>query len=255
MNPFHTFLKDLVPILGGFKGKVILDVGCELKGDLVRCLTEDYQAQAAVGINPIAPPLTISDCCEVIPGDIRKTEFADATFDLIISSCAFEHIPNLDRALVEMNRILKPGGFIYSHHGPIWSTLYGHHIYLPGGNTYWKIILPPWCHLLMLEPELAEWLSKTYDPPSVKLILDWVYRDPGQNRLMYSDHVRIYHNSPLEVCFCYGYTHPELSDRYLSLMSYDLIEKLKSRFPNHEGFFYEGINLNPAIETSQKSRR
>jgi SAM-dependent methyltransferase len=243
MNPYVDFLKDLTPLLGDYKDKTIMDVGCEMQGNLIRCLTEDFHAASAIGLNPMAPNKRLSPSCQIVQGDIRKTAFAEEHFDLILSSCAFEHIPNLDLALDEMHRILKPGGFVYSHHGPLWSTCYGHHLWLPGNNTYWKIVLPPWCHLLMREGELAAWLADKYHPDAIKPILDWVYRDTGQNRLMFTDHLKLYENSPFEVCFCHGYLAPELAKLYRPLITYEHIRDLKSLFPHHDGFFYDGIKV------------
>ncbi len=42
--------------------------------------------------------------------DARQLEFGDASFDLIYSFHAIEHIPELPRALNEMVRVLRPGG-------------------------------------------------------------------------------------------------------------------------------------------------
>lgn len=42
--------------------------------------------------------------------DARELEFSDASFDLVYSFHALEHIPTPARALAEMARILRPGG-------------------------------------------------------------------------------------------------------------------------------------------------
>ncbi len=44
---------------------------------------------------------------EIIDGVIP---FPDHYFDLVISNQVFEHVTNLDACLVEINRVLKPGG-------------------------------------------------------------------------------------------------------------------------------------------------
>lgn len=242
MNSYYPFLKNIELQLGGFRDKVILDVGCELAGHLIRCLVDDFGARSAIGINPQWASQDLGNGCSILSGDIRKTAFATDSIDLIISSCAFEHIPNLDQALHEMHRILKPGGYVYSHHGPLWSTTYGHHVHIAAG-TYWNLILPPWCHLLMLETELAAWLQGKYDPATIRQILDWVYRDAGQNRLMFSDHARLYEQSPFEVCYCTGYTHDELNAKYEPLVTHQMLQDLRSRYPNQDGFFYDGIRV------------
>ena len=42
--------------------------------------------------------------------DGERVPFDDGTFDSIFSSEVFEHVFNLDEVLVELNRVLKPGG-------------------------------------------------------------------------------------------------------------------------------------------------
>jgi ubiquinone/menaquinone biosynthesis C-methylase UbiE len=42
--------------------------------------------------------------------DARQMQFADATFDLVYSFHALEHIPGPERALAEMSRVLRAGG-------------------------------------------------------------------------------------------------------------------------------------------------
>lgn len=42
--------------------------------------------------------------------DARELAFADASFDMVFSFHALEHIPQRERALAEMKRVLKPGG-------------------------------------------------------------------------------------------------------------------------------------------------
>jgi len=42
--------------------------------------------------------------------DLDRLSFPEATFDLFITQDVFEHVPDLDRALVESARVLRPGG-------------------------------------------------------------------------------------------------------------------------------------------------
>ena len=42
--------------------------------------------------------------------DITALSFASASFDLIVSAEVLEHVPDLDKALSESARVLKPGG-------------------------------------------------------------------------------------------------------------------------------------------------
>jgi ubiquinone/menaquinone biosynthesis C-methylase UbiE len=64
-------------------------------------------------------------------GDATALEFQDASFDIIFSYHALEHIPNYHKALAEMHRVLKPGG-IYCIGTPNRARIFG---YLGGGSS------------------------------------------------------------------------------------------------------------------------
>jgi len=46
--------------------------------------------------------------------DLQRIEYPDESFDVFTSGDVFEHIPDLDTALKEIYRVLKPGGIIVS---------------------------------------------------------------------------------------------------------------------------------------------
>jgi SAM-dependent methyltransferase len=43
-------------------------------------------------------------------GDVQELPFADASFDCALAAWVLFHVPDLDRALVELHRVLVPGG-------------------------------------------------------------------------------------------------------------------------------------------------
>ncbi|EHI10682.1 class I SAM-dependent methyltransferase [Mycolicibacterium thermoresistibile] len=47
---------------------------------------------------------------EVVKGDALDLPYADGTFDRVIASEILEHVPEDDRAIAELVRVLKPGG-------------------------------------------------------------------------------------------------------------------------------------------------
>jgi len=49
---------------------------------------------------------------KLIVGDATKLPFKNQTFDRIIASEVLEHIPNDQKAIYEMHRVLKPGGIV-----------------------------------------------------------------------------------------------------------------------------------------------
>jgi ubiquinone/menaquinone biosynthesis C-methylase UbiE len=64
-------------------------------------------------------------------------------FHLATSFNAFEHIPDPHVALLEMVRVVAPGGFIYITFDPIWTADTGSH--------FWPMVKDPWAHLVLPE--------------------------------------------------------------------------------------------------------
>lgn len=50
--------------------------------------------------------------CNFIIGDAEKLPLKSGIFDKVVSVCALEHFRNDEKAIEEMNRILKPGGVL-----------------------------------------------------------------------------------------------------------------------------------------------
>jgi SAM-dependent methyltransferase len=51
-----------------------------------------------------------SALAEAVKGDALDLPYADGTFDCVIASEILEHVPEDDRAIAELVRVLKPGG-------------------------------------------------------------------------------------------------------------------------------------------------
>jgi SAM-dependent methyltransferase len=48
--------------------------------------------------------------CDVVQGDAESLPFEDASFDLASSNGVLHHTPNIEGALRELHRVLRPGG-------------------------------------------------------------------------------------------------------------------------------------------------
>lgn len=246
-NINDAFLDRISNCCGGFEGKKILEVGTDQQGILMTRIIKKYKAAEAIGINLVTYDKTLLNSCIVIQGDIRKTDFENDYFDMIISSSVFEHIQDFDIGINEMYRVLKPGGYLYSHFGPIWSTSYGHHLWMRCNlklYNYWNFVLPPYCHLLMSPDELLAYcIKKTLDKEVSQSIVKYIFESQDQNRLMYEDYERIIRTSKFEVIFFKGYDHSILSAMYTTIEFPNIMKLLQNKFPNYNNFLYDGITV------------
>jgi SAM-dependent methyltransferase len=231
---------------GGLTGKRIMEVGCDVTGRLVKQICELYRPEEIVGINPLVQLQRFGPNCRIEAGDVRSIAYAEGYFDVILSSSAFEHIHNFDVALAEMYRILKPGGYLFSTFGPIWSASYGHHLWLSRDGklyTYWNVVLPPYCHLLMNPRQIAGLLAGEYPSDVCDAIGEYVCNSTDENQLFFEDYETIVKKSPFEIILFKGIDDPVLSDKYNRQITPKTFEMLKEKYPGRRHFFYDGISV------------
>ena len=109
--------------LGLRAGDRVLDVGsgfgrhvyeCARRG--ARVVALDYAADEVVQTRDTLAAMvetgeiTADRLMGVLRGDARRLPFADATFDVVITSEVLEHVQDDVAAIAEMVRVLKPGG-------------------------------------------------------------------------------------------------------------------------------------------------
>ncbi|MFI6602870.1 class I SAM-dependent methyltransferase [Nonomuraea sp. NPDC050536] len=98
-------------------GDRVLDVGCGT-GYLTRVLSPVVGPSGRVtGLDPSPGMIEHArgrapDNCDYVVGEAQALEFADGSFDLVVSTLAVHHVPPGARgaAVREMFRVLRPGG-------------------------------------------------------------------------------------------------------------------------------------------------
>jgi ubiquinone/menaquinone biosynthesis C-methylase UbiE len=104
-DPRH--LETVSRLLAPSPGMRLLEVGCG-RGHLLRRIQDQGVDATGVDVNPEAVARAVTR--NVLQMSATALEFPDASFDQICSFHAIEHIPDVDRALAEMARVLRPNG-------------------------------------------------------------------------------------------------------------------------------------------------
>ena len=100
--------------LGGkFAGSDITIIASDVLANEYKELTDKFE-------EPLLIPVEYQD--------ITNLTYPDESFDVVHCVNTLDHIKDIKKAISEMKRICKPGGWIYLRHGPRQKTqLRGHH--------------------------------------------------------------------------------------------------------------------------------
>ena len=116
-GPSHCALIRRIRTVAGDSPIRVLDVGCGTGLFASRIRTALPQAQVwgvdlVAGMLGKGQPRWKFHAENVFPvqGDSERLPFAAGSFDFVKSANSFHHYPRQDHAIVEMHRVLKPGG-------------------------------------------------------------------------------------------------------------------------------------------------
>lgn len=108
MEPLINYFIDI-------KAKNILDVGTG-EGGFIPVLLQTFPGAIITGIDPNTDSLKVAR--QKFPGirflemEAEKLYFDDDRFDVVSISMALHHLPKIKKALKEIKRVVKPGGYI-----------------------------------------------------------------------------------------------------------------------------------------------
>lgn len=188
------------------KGKTILEIGCG-EGDMLKYMTQKYKVRYSFGIEPLLEgeyPDKVRNGSEeqgenwrICQGDAMDLKFPDNSFDIVVSVATFEHIPDLEKCLAEIKRVLKPGGIFYTEFGPIWSGVIGHHCYNWIKDEVLKV--PAWGQLYMSKEEMHRYITEHYSKDDADKICHMIFEDNWINRIDIRTMKRIFENCGMEI--------------------------------------------------------
>jgi len=191
-------LNSITPLVG----LRILDVGASPHGyALEKCLELGALEYVGIGLD-IADEFLIeaADCRgRLIKMDAEDLAFEDNYFDAVITMSTFEHIGNLNKALSEMCRVIKPGGCVLITFEPVWTSSYGHHLHHLGSIAE---LIPPWAHLLWDKNEMIAYMQTQWPDNATISVMDagaWIYESDALNRKSIIEIQRSIQNSGMHV--------------------------------------------------------
>jgi len=90
--------------------KRVLEVGCGW-GELAQWIARETDAEVvATDLSPRMVDLARERGVDARRADVQKLPFADGEFDVVVAAWMLYHVPDLDRGLSELARVLRPGG-------------------------------------------------------------------------------------------------------------------------------------------------
>jgi SAM-dependent methyltransferase len=90
--------------------RTVLEVGCG-PGDFAQRLVVELGCDVvAVDLSPRMVELARSRGVDARVGDVQALPFADGEFDCAVANWMLYHVPDLERALAELARVLRRGG-------------------------------------------------------------------------------------------------------------------------------------------------
>lgn len=93
----------------GGPAQTLLEIGCGRDGNELPRYRQHYGH--IVGIDPeVVPPGTDGEGWSLLPGDVHRLQFDDASFDTIAMRDVAEHLEDPVGAFRECARVLRPGG-------------------------------------------------------------------------------------------------------------------------------------------------
>ncbi len=98
----------------------VLEVGCGW-GELSEWIARETGAKVvATDLSPHMVELARARGLDASVADIQSLPFADASFDVVVAAWMLYHVPDLDRGLAEVTRVLRPAGSLVASTNSIY---------------------------------------------------------------------------------------------------------------------------------------
>ncbi|MCI0660341.1 MAG: ubiquinone/menaquinone biosynthesis methyltransferase [Acidobacteria bacterium] len=141
----RSWKRKLIEMLNLLGDEKVLDIACGT-GDITLALGEHLHSGDAIGLDIIQAMIEIAESkrhaknvsnVSFHRGDAMSLPFTDDSFDCVTCGYALRNVPDVELALCEIKRVLKPGGCFYSldfahPHSRIFRWIYLHYLIITG---------------------------------------------------------------------------------------------------------------------------
>ncbi|MBN2459160.1 class I SAM-dependent methyltransferase [Candidatus Woesearchaeota archaeon] len=114
---YNEFLEVpcMIKAVGNVKGKKLLDVGCGA-GVHAKAYVKKGAKVQGIDISNTMIMLARERCkgVDFKVGSMNKLPYASSSFDIVTASLVTDYIKDLKKAFLEVNRVLKKGGLLYT---------------------------------------------------------------------------------------------------------------------------------------------
>jgi SAM-dependent methyltransferase len=132
-------------LLGSLLGRIewqpgwtVLDAGCGL-GGYFAALADRVPAGVVVGLDITLSMLRrVAERHPTVPlvaGDVQALPIASGAFDVVVSAHMLYHVPDVETAIRELHRVLRPGGCLLAVYDSIASQSELDDLFLASGGT------------------------------------------------------------------------------------------------------------------------
>lgn len=161
--------ETLFSSFASFRNKVVMEVGCSAGYLLNAFLSKEEFTAIGADINEEALASgrqEFGDRIRFVKTTLSEIPVPSNSVDIVYSVDTVEHLTKVRDIVLEVYRILRPGGLALIHFCP-WSNPYGSHLT--------EIIPFPWPHVLFSMETLLGVASRIYDSPDYEAA--WYYLD------------------------------------------------------------------------------
>lgn len=180
-----SFLNEM-NFLYDFKDKTVMFMFYQPDIDNAKAV-KSLGARKVYYVNP--DEITVSDDEDIICLNSQPESFPDVengSVDLIIGLEILEHINNLKQFFGELKRILASDGNIELQGNPMWTSHFGHHLWIEDKFIFYDETNPfePWEHLVYKTKDeyYTALKDKGISPEDSREIISWIYNDKEISR-------------------------------------------------------------------------